>query len=250
MMWTRSELKRKAKEALKVNYWKAVLVSLILGVVTGGSSGSSSFNSYRSLQEEDVFSHSQMDIETALIVMGIVLSIVLVALLIGWAFKIFAWSPLEVGCQHFFVDALKNSGDLNQLGFSFKSYYMNIVKTQFLRYLFIGLWSLLFIVPGIIKAYEYRMIPYLLTENPTMDSKEAFRRSKEMMMNEKGDTFILDLSFIGWGILSAFTCGILSLFYVGPYRNLTNAALYETLKQKNNVKIEQIDPNNPYQTRY
>ena len=89
---------------------------------------------------------------------------------------------------------------------------------------------MLFLVPGIIKSYEYRMIPYILADNPTISYEEAFALSKKMMTGNKWDAFVLDLSFIGWRILGGLTCGILSLFYVNPYQYQTNAALYEALK--------------------
>ena len=103
---------------------------------------------------------------------------------------------------------------------------------MFFRGLYTFLWSLLFIIPGIIKSYEYRMIPYLLAENPEMDMEEAFSLTRQMMTGDKANTFILDLSFIGWNLLSALTLGILSIFYVNPYQHLTNAQLYEVLLQK------------------
>jgi uncharacterized membrane protein len=74
------------------------------------------------------------------------------------------------------------------------------------------------------------MIPYLLAENPNMTWKEAFTESKTMMTGNKWKAFVLDLSFIGWNLLSILTLGILSIFYVNPYRFSTNAALYEAIK--------------------
>ena len=76
------------------------------------------------------------------------------------------------------------------------------------------------------------MIPYILAENPEIDYKEAFHLSKEMMTGEKWNTFVLDLSFILWGILSIFTCMIASVFYVAPYIQHTNAELYAILREK------------------
>ena len=115
--------------------------------------------------------------------------------------------------------------------YAFSNGYMNVVKTMFLRGLFTFLWTLLFIIPGIIKGYEYRMIPYILAENPGIDSREAFAVSKQMMDGNKWAAFVLDLSFLGWQILSVFTCGILSVFYVNPYVYMTNAELYVALKE-------------------
>ena len=103
---------------------------------------------------------------------------------------------------------------------------------MFLRSLYIFLWSLLFIIPGIIKAYEYLMMPYILAENPEMETKEVFARSKEMMTGEKWRAFVLDLSFIGWKILGILTCCVLSVFFVSPYYYSTLAELYAVLKQK------------------
>lgn len=95
--------------------------------------------------------------------------------------------------------------------------------------LYIFLWSLLFIIPGIVKAYQYRMVPYILADRPELDQKEVFALSKQMMDGEKWNAFVLDLSFLGWHILGIITAGILEIFYIAPYVNLTNAQLYLTL---------------------
>ena len=91
--------------------------------------------------------------------------------------------------------------------------------------LFIWLWSLLFIVPGIIAAYRYRLAPYLMAENPNLGIREAVNMSKELMAGHKWRLFCLNLSFIGWGILSALTCGIGNL-WLNPYIYAANAAFY------------------------
>ncbi len=114
----------------------------------------------------------------------------------------------------------------------FSRSYKNIVKIMFFRNLFTFLWSMLFVIPGIIKAYEYRMIPFILAENPDIKMEDAFALSKRMMDNEKLNAFVLDLSFMGWMILGAFSCGIFHIFYVNPYYQLANAELYLVLKQK------------------
>ena len=114
--------------------------------------------------------------------------------------------------------------------FAFRSHYKNVTKTMFMRDLYIFLWSLLFVVPGIIKTYEYRMVDYILSENPEMNYSEALALSSKMMKGNKWKAFVLDLSFIGWDILSSMTFGILDIFYVMPYKMSTNAALYEAIK--------------------
>lgn len=105
---------------------------------------------------------------------------------------------------------------------------------MFMKDLFIFLWTLLFIIPGIIKRYEYMMIPYLLAENPDMSRQDAFAESKRMMDGNKMDAFLLDLSFIGWFILGAITFNIVNILYTTPYMELAHAELYHTLKNQNN----------------
>lgn len=95
--------------------------------------------------------------------------------------------------------------------------------------LYIFLWFLLLIIPGIIKSYEYMFIPYLLAENPDMDIKEVFKKSKEMTNNQKGNMFVLDLSFIGWYFLGALI--IIGAVFVAPYHEATRAQLYFELKE-------------------
>ena len=76
------------------------------------------------------------------------------------------------------------------------------------------------------------MDPYILSENPGMKREDVFQISKEMMRVHKFDLFILDLSFIGWNILSAMTCGLLGIFFVNPYVEATNAEVYAFNKQE------------------
>lgn len=91
------------------------------------------------------------------------------------------------------------------------------------------LWSLLFVIPGIVKSYSYAMTNYILIDNPNMTANEAITESRKMMDGHKAELFILDLSFLGWYILSCFTFGIL-LLYVDPYHMATRAAFYEDLR--------------------
>ncbi len=146
--------------------------------------------------------------------------------------SILIFHPLEVGCRRFYFVNLYRKAELREVLFAFQNGWANASVILFIRNIKLFLWTLLLVVPGIIKAYEYRMIPYLLAENPGMDSQTAFAESKRMMDGVKMDTFILDFSFIGWQILSAFTGGIVGVFWTNPYVNSTNAALYEALKER------------------
>ena len=177
---------------------------------------------------------------TAAAVAGIAIAVAIVVALISLivgaftiALDVFVLNPIEYGTQKFLRKAQNGNESLGTVFNGFKDGYRNIVKVMFFRDLFIFLWSLLFIIPGIVKSYEYRMVPFILSENPGMSKDEALKASSRMMYGQKWKTFVLDLSFIGWNLLSLLTLGILGVFYVAPYAHSTNAALYETLKSEN-----------------
>lgn len=283
-MWNRAELKGKAKFSFKRNYWKSVLISLLLAfIVGGGGTGAGSFarglsdgvsgsdESYTddydyndgdydddSYYDDDYDDESEYDIIrdfsngfaegfqdgashghsgtafAALAIFGITFIIIFLILMsVVILLDVFICNPIEVGCTRFYVRNLNESAQIGNVGFAFDNNYKNITKTMFFRDLYTILWTFLFIIPGIVKSYEYQMIPYLLAENPQMSREQAFAESKRMMSGQKWRAFVLDLSFIGWNILSAITLGILGIFYVQPYMDATHAALYEALRYGN-----------------
>jgi len=108
----------------------------------------------------------------------------------------------------------------------------------FLRQLFTVLWSLLFVIPGIVKGLSYSMTPFILMDHPELTAKQAIRRSMVLMDGHKGELFILGLTFIGWDILNVFTLGIGS-FWLNPYKNAAHAAFYRQLQvQKRETYVE------------
>jgi uncharacterized membrane protein len=107
--------------------------------------------------------------------------------------------------------------------------YSKVLGTMLLTWLFTYLWTLLFIVPGIIKAYSYAMTPYILHDDPTVGANEAIERSMVMMNGHKAKLFWLDLSFIGWGLLCILTLGI-GLLWLLPYMQSARAAFYEEVR--------------------
>lgn len=106
-----------------------------------------------------------------------------------------------------------------------KAAWLNILVT-----FFTALWSMLFIIPGIIKSYSYSLAYYILADNPEMTASEALNKSKEMMNGHKMELFVIHLSFIGWGFLVGITFGIASI-YVVPYMSATVANFYNSLKE-------------------
>lgn len=108
-------------------------------------------------------------------------------------------------------------------------FYGKYFAVGFLKELFVGLWSLLFIIPGIVKSYAWSMVPYVIHDNPTLDAKHVREISDSLTQGFKSDLFVLDLSFILWDIFVGVTGGIASI-YVVPYQMTTKAMYYENLK--------------------
>ena len=94
--------------------------------------------------------------------------------------------------------------------------------------LYLFLWSLLFIIPGIIKSFSYAMTPFILLDHPEMGVNDAITASRRMMDGHKWEFFCLNLSFIGWWLLNILTLGILT-FWIVPYQNITMASFYRSL---------------------
>lgn len=113
----------------------------------------------------------------------------------------------------------------------FKGFKINFVKSilvEILVFVFTFLWSLLFVIPGIIKAFSYSMSMYILAENPQMTSLEAINESKRIMHGHKMDLFVLYLSFIPWYLLVMITFGIAGI-YVAPYMYMTITNFYKSI---------------------
>ena len=227
MMWNRAELKMRGNMAFKKNYVSAVVVALLMGIF-GTVSGESSAR--RVSENSDIYSGNLFNVG---MITGLLAGIATVVILIVLVAKVFVGNLLKMGGYRFFILNQTAQPGIGTLLDGFRSgHYVNIVLTMFLRDLFTALWSLLLVVPGIVKHYEYLMVPYIIAENPAMDYKEAFQISKRMMDGEKMEAFIMDLSFLGWYLLSAVTCGLLAIFYVNPYVQASFAEMYTFNKQK------------------
>ena len=247
-MWTRAQLKTRGKAAFLRNYWICVVAALILTLLIGngtsasGNSGNDSQNSTTSISEFSA-SSGHLNVEsfaerlTPLGPIKFVFTVFsgIVLLFIGLAFiliRIFVLAPFEVGGARFFLENSMQKAGLGTMLFGFQyGYYGKTVWTLFLKNLYIFLWSLLLLIPGIVKSYEYYMVPYLLADYPEISTEDAFRISREMMNGEKWNTFVLDLSFIGWKILSSISFGLVGFFYANPSEYATDAELFLVLKQ-------------------
>ncbi len=217
----RIDLKEKAKVAFKANYSASVVAALVLVAVTTAIVGSN--------VNVDI-NNADADVSAAVAGTGAVLALVFSLL------NVFVFNPLKVGGYLFFKKNNQEKADLNELIYAFKNNYANSLVTILLTDVFTFLWTLLFIVPGIVKSYSYAMVPFLIADHPDLQPMEVIKKSQQMMDGYKWQAFVLDLSFLGWQILSILTLGILGIFYVNPYYYQTKAGLYEFLKDQEVVK--------------
>ena len=169
----------------------------------------------------ELFNFEQPEIATGLTLTAI----------IAFVFTVIIADPLIVAGKRYFLkirnEKTARMGEMKEI-FK-KGSWINVAITMLLRNIYNFLWYFT-IIGGVIKIYEYRMIPYILAENPKTNRKEAFKLSKQMMKGNKWKTFLLDVSFIVWNILSVFTLGLLNILYVNPYKATTNAELYVELR--------------------
>ena len=295
-MWKIRELKSKARQTVKKNYWTAMIVCFLIALLTGEFGTSivgllqeeDSMDPNYIINQEDIVLEESVDeekleearekssiytekikqlndtqtkifraIEANLnsitksqkylfkiwdainsfninqAGLGIGFSL---AAIIAILFTIVIANPFIVAGKRYFLKARKeeNAKMKNMEKVFKKGSWMNVSIIMFLRSFYNILWYLT-IVGGIIKSYEYRMIPYILAENPKVARKDVFKLSKEMMRGNKWKMFLLDVSFIGWSLLSIFTYGLLNILYVNPYKEATIAELYMILR-KNAMK--------------
>lgn len=224
-----------ARAALRGRWAIAVIVSLVAVLLGGtGSDGPEiKFNISETgaslnltVAGQPVFSTDGDPGMIALLAGGI-LYIVLAALVLA-AVWLFLGSVVGVGYSRFTLQLVDGSDAGFENLFQYFPYWTNAVYTRLLKGLYIFLWSLLLIVPGIIASYSYAMTGYILAEHPEMTAGEAIAASKEMMSGNRWRLFCLHFSFIGWAILCALTFGIGDL-WLTPYMNVSEAAFYREI---------------------
>ncbi len=265
-MWTRKELKAKAKNALSgYRYWWAVVVSGIFALISTLGLNSASGNLFMpisgilnagkikdaqgqlpdgttlSLQNifETLVGKSNADDAVQLVILSVTifftvyLLIMICILIVKTLIQLFLVNPFAVSKNLFYVNNRNNMGRVRDLVTSFtRGSYSSIVKIMFMKDLYVGLWSLLFIIPGIIKSYSYFLVPYITAENPSIPVARAFEISKKTMKGQKWDLFVLQLSFLGWMILASATFFGLGFLFLDPYMEATYIEFYEQMKMK------------------
>ena len=212
-MKSRQEIKAIGKERFKANYWPCVLAIVLFGVVLGLISGIGSIG-------------SEVDLNTGEVQPGPLNGVMsIVSLLVT--------GPLTIGLAGFFVQNIYGNQDITAAYpiVSCKEGFGRKMGGYLWMLLFNFLWTLLFIIPGIIKGFSYAMTPFILSDCPNVKARDALKLSMRMMAGHKWELFVFQLSFIGWELLSGLTLGILSVFYVDPYMNSAQACWYLEVRE-------------------
>ena len=265
-LWTRGQLKDNAKGKLRFFYWQAFLVCLIAALLGAGTE--SVFRARGKINRDNTGGGTQISInanpgadftynleeqpkirintpiyQADLPVSGgsaaffgiAAMGMGLLVLAMGICFS----NIVQVGKKRYFVKKTDMDGEagIGELFSCFGEGYVNQVLVMFRRGLSIFLWSLLLLIPGVIKSYEYYMVPYLLAEDPHLSWEEARDLSRKMMDGHKFDLFVLELSFLGWDIAGLLLCGVGQVF-VYPYKEMVYAELYGLLRSPYRNKSE------------
>jgi uncharacterized membrane protein len=250
-MWTRMELKTRAKEQMKGRYFNYLGVSLV-PVITSYVINIPIMIIYYVLMFVNVFSTSFFDILgnmdgsysatydvmnptdlQGVLDMYKAISIPIAFVTIaGILTSVFVIMPVTVGMTRWFIRSREEKNLSFSLCFSIfkRGSYLKTVGSVLYYMFFLMLWFMLFYIPGIVKTYSYRMIPFILADNPRIGAKRALKLSCMMTKGHKLDIFILDLSFMGWYLLGLLACCV-GVYGVVPYHQATNAELYDSLKK-------------------
>ena len=255
-MWNRVEIKKTAKSRLKSYQGKAILVCLIIAIIEWLPEMFKSDKFVGILENiitihpnltEDGLSNYVMfctnlispkgTLETILSdipLFGLVVGFMLFRLVLTYLIL----TPLKVGQKAFFYKNKSEEQGIDELAYAFDArFYKNITKTEFIAYMHIWFYTLLFIIPGIVCSFSYYFVSYILVDQPLMSTKDALDLSKKMTDGHKKEMFVYALSFIGWHILSMLTFGITDILYGIPYRQAADAELYTELKRLYNSKL-------------
>lgn len=226
-MMNSKELRTRAWESLKGKYWMALAVVLVTGIIC--SIGASFLNFGNDLSEVmGLVDPSELDSTMSLGAL-VLNGVALVSAIIGFFYNLFITDAITVGLANYFI---KNTNETPSFGDAFSGFkvkYGRNIGTLLLVGIKTVLWSFLFIIPGIIKSYEYAIIPYILADDPEISSKDAFKKAKQMMNGNKWRLFKLQFSFIGWFVLCCLTFGV-GVIFLMPYVSAANAEFYAELK--------------------
>lgn len=161
-----------------------------------------------------------------------------VPLIFTWIFTLLISAVVSVGTSHYFTKLASNRPAQIADLFAYFRYFGKVVWVRIVVLCYVMLWSLLFLIPGIIAAYRYAMVPYLIAEFPDLTVEEAMEESTRLMNGRKMELFWLHLSFIGWIFLAAIMGGI-GMLWVMPYMYTAEAAFYLDVTGRSGLRFEE-----------
>ena len=228
-MMKSKELRTKAWESLKGKYWMAFAVVLVLGVLT--SIGTSMMTSSQNILDlVNMVDPAEMD-STMQLGATVLTGAAAVMAVIGLLISVLVGNAATVGLCNYFIKNTDSKPSFADAFSGFKVKYGRNIGTLLLSGIKLVLWSFLFVIPGIIKSFEYAIIPYILADDAEISSKDAFKKAKQMMKGNKWRLFKLEFSFIGWFVLCVLTLGM-GTFLLVPYIDAATAEFYVELKNK------------------
>ena len=223
-----------AREALRGKWGIAVIAGLIASLLGAlGSDGpevklnidmSGAAVNFEVAGQTILSTNGGLNDQLGMIIAGSAIYIAIAAIIMAVIYFVLG-SVIEAGYARFNMNLVDRTEAKLELVFTCFDNWKTLAATRFLKDLYTLLWSLLFIIPGIVATYSYAMTGYILAEHPELTASEAIERSKEMMSGNRFRLFCLQISFIGWSILCAFTLGIGNL-WLRPYRQAATAAFY------------------------
>lgn len=245
-MWTIKLLKTNALRALHGRYWRCFGISVLAAMLGGSTMFPAMAVSWtqvtgwlQSLARPAVWmgNNTQSEFDRAIyLLLRLGLWPVLAAILLGIAvvavvYAAFVGGPAQAGFCRYMLEVRQGDSRVGTLFSTFRTPYGSVVRAQFLAGVKIAVGCVLFVIPGVVLSYRYRMVPCLMAENPYLSASRAMQLSSQMMQGEKWHAFLLDLSFLGWRLLCVLTFG-LGFAFLEPYYQATCAELYALLRAK------------------
>ncbi|HOG01148.1 MAG: hypothetical protein BWY35_01342 [Firmicutes bacterium ADurb.Bin248] len=233
-----SDFRRAARDALAGRWGLALAVSLVAALLGGGIRGGIQFN-FNTNDLSSIYDAGGINLAAVLGLLRLPVESLNAALtpfsniIMLYGIAVFlVGGAAELGHSLFYVRLMRGERPEFETLFSRFSIFGKALGLRLFMALFILLWSLLLVIPGIVAGYSYRMAPYLMAEHPEMGIREAVDESKRLTAGYKGRWFCLDLSFIGWGILCLFTLGI-GFLWLNPYMSAASAEFYRGILADN-----------------
>ena len=225
-----NDFKSRAREALRGKWKFAVCVGLVASLLGAGSSASvgSNFSIDLSGFETSVNTTSEAALADFKAILALIFVVAAPFLLAMLCVSFSLGCIIDIGYSHFNLRLIDNEeSSFNDL-FAYFPRWKTAVASGFLRSLYIFLWSLLFVIPGIVASLSYAVTSYIIAENDEISAGEALEESKELMRGNRWKLFCLHFSFIGWDILTLLSFGLGSLWLV-PYKNAAIADFYREI---------------------